>query len=379
MARSLLKSNNSIILATESPAFSTGNQTGVLYAGVVGSSFDFNVERQTAKQIGSQELSYNTMVRQPDISFSTQYIFLPFMLNEQIFGLSSDPSAPYALSALEDNSVNFCYVNHPDEGFDAIDEYLEASPDFSGYEAISIGNAYLTNYSVNYDVGSLPVANASFVASNIKYETITGQQIESPAINLQSGNNNDVGNIVFSGFDNIPNKADFSVVRPDLIDLSLQNLQVGGQNLSGYHFVQGVDMSIDFERTSLYGFGSDYVYNRKLKYPAKGTISVSSLVSGFDEGQASGILANESGYNFDIFFEDYTQTYSGKFIIEDARLNGYSYSMSVNGEMSFDASFDFEITQNKGLKISGHNVSTDDVWNSINEIWSFVDEIWSES
>lgn len=377
MARNVLKSNNSIIFATESPAFSTGDKTGVLCVGVVGSSFDFNLERQTAKQIGSQELSYNTMVRQPDISFSTQYAFLPLMLNEQIFGLSSDSSAPYALSALEDNSVNFSYVNHPDEGFNAIDEYLEVSPDFSGYEAISIGNAYLTNYSVNYAVGNLPVANASFVASNIKYETITGKQIESPAINLQSGNNDNVGDIVFSGFDNTPNKADFRVVRPDLVDLSLQNLQVGGQNLSGYHFIQNMDMSIDFERTSLYGFGSDYVYNRKLQYPAKGTISISSLVSGFDEGQASGILANESGYDFEIFFQDYTQADSGKFIIEDARLNGYNYSMRVNGEMSFDVSFDFEVTQTKGLRISGHDISTDDMWNGINEIWSFIDEVWS--
>jgi hypothetical protein len=379
MARNILKSNNSIILATESPAFSTGDQSGILFGGVVGSSFDFNIDRQTAKQIGSQELSYNTMVRQPDVTFSTEYIFIPLLFNEQIFGLSSDSSAPYAASGLEDVSVNFCYLNHPDQGFDAIDQYFDATPDFSGYEAISIGNAYLTSYSVDYAIGSLPIAKASFDASNIKYETVTGSSIQSPAINLQSGNNNQVGDIIISGFDDLPNRFNIDAIRPDAISLSLQNLQVGGQNLSGYHFVQNLNMSLDLERTPLYGFGSDYVYERKLQYPILGNISISSLVSGFEAGEASGILPNESGYNFEVGFEDYKGSYTGKFIIEDARLNSYSYSMDVNNQMSFDASFSFEVTENKGLRISGYNSLSDDAWSLIPDMWSFVEEIWSEA
>ena len=39
--------------------------------------------------------------------------------------------------------------------------------------------------------------------------------------------------------------------------------------------------------------------------------------------------------------------------IEDAKLTSYNYSMNVNGTMSYDASFDFEVTQSKGLKVSG--------------------------
>lgn len=373
MARNILKSNNSIILATESPAFSTGDQSGILFGGVVGSSFDFNIDRQTAKQVGSQELSYNTMVRQPDVTFSTEYIFVPVMFNEELFGFAINEFSPYAASGLEDVSVNFCYLNHPNEGFDGVDEYFDATPDFSGYEAISIGNAYLTSYSVDYAIGSLPIARASFDASNIKYETVTGSSIQSPAINLQSGNNNQVGDIIISGFDDAPSRFNINAVRPDAISLSLQNLQVGGQNLSGYHFVQNLNMSLDLERTPLYGFGSDYVYERKLQYPILGSISINSLVSGFEAGQASGILANESGYNFDIGFEDYKGSYAGKFIIEDARLNSYSYSMGVNDQMSFDASFSFEVTENKGLRISG---VSDLAWSFIAEFWSGMEDFW---
>jgi hypothetical protein len=231
----------------------------------------------------------------------------------------------------------------------------------------------LTSYSVDYAIGSLPIAKASFDASNIKYETVTGSSIQSPAINLQSGNNNQVGDIIISGFDDAPSRFNINAVRPDAISLSLQNLQVGGQNLSGYHFVQNLNMSLDLERTPLYGFGSDYVYERKLQYPILGNISINSLVSGFEAGQASGILANESGYNFDIGFEDYKGSYAGKFIIEDARLNSYSYSMGVNDQMSFDASFSFEVTENKGLRISG---VSDLAWSFIAEFWSGMEELW---
>jgi hypothetical protein len=139
-------------------------------------------------------------------------------------------------------------------------------------------------------------------------------------------------------------------------------------------------MDLDLARVPLYGLGSDYVYDRKLEYPIRGSLSVSSLVSGFDAGQASGILKNESGYYFEIEFTDKTRDYSGKFIIEDAKLESYSYSMAVNQSMSFDASFSFEVNENKGFKISGYNIPDDPalIWNTAIDVWYYMGEIWSE-
>ena len=39
--------------------------------------------------------------------------------------------------------------------------------------------------------------------------------------------------------------------------------------------------------------------------------------------------------------------------IEDAKLGSYNYGMAVNDHMTFDAEFSFEVTETKGLKISG--------------------------
>jgi hypothetical protein len=206
MARNILKSNNSVLFVSPSPAFTTGDVDSILCAGVVNSSFEFNLDRQAVKQVGSQNYAYNNINRHPDIKFDNEYIFGAQLLNERVLGFQISEDAPYSFSGMTDKSYNFFYLNHPDQGYDGLDEYSSPAADWSGYEAVSIGNAYLTKYSVAYAVNSLPTVKTSFEASNIKYEIMTGNFIESPAINLSSGNNNQVGDIQFTGWYDVPSR-----------------------------------------------------------------------------------------------------------------------------------------------------------------------------
>ena len=78
---------------------------------------------------------------------------------------------------------------------------------------------------------------------------------------------------------------------------------------------------------------------------------MSSQVSGFESGAMTGVLNSDELYQFDLTLEA-----SGKsmvYRIEDAKLGSYNYSMDINGRMNFDADFSFEVTQEKGLKLSG--------------------------
>ena len=49
MPRNVLKSNNSIMLITESPSFSTETKTGILFGGVTSTDFSFDLDRLSAK------------------------------------------------------------------------------------------------------------------------------------------------------------------------------------------------------------------------------------------------------------------------------------------------------------------------------------------
>ena len=110
-------------------------------------------------------------------------------------------------------------------------------------------------------------------------------------------------------------------------------------------------MNVNLPRVSNYGLGNDFAYGRQAQLPAEGTFEVSSLVSGLDSGVLTGVLNNDESYDFQLVLA----SGSKKMIyqIEDAKLNSYNYGMSVSQNMTFDASFSFNVTETHGLKLSG--------------------------
>ena len=185
----------------------------------------------------------------------------------------------------------------------------------------------------------------------MEFQDATGNSMASVAINLESGNNNNVGRCSFN-FSNGSKSPPLVHPVDGGSEVTMQNLQVGGQVLSGIHYLQSVNLNISLPRISSYGLGSDYAYNRKLQLPAQGSFTASSLVSGFEEGEISGVLPNESSYAFDVVLQS---TGSDKVIyrVEGAKLESYSYGMPVNDQMTFDSTFSFSVNEDGGLLISG--------------------------
>jgi hypothetical protein len=379
MSKVVLKSNNSLMAITPSPAFSTSNQTAFLFGGVIDSNFSFKLDRQSLTQLGSQEYIANHVNRHPDVEFNITYLFNPLLLNERSMGMLVTSTGTSSLfSNFRNRSNNFVYLIAPDQENDALEVYSSSTRTFNGFEAVSIGNAFLRSYSVEYAIGKIPTVQASFIGSNIKFEKLTADTIQSPAIDLQAGGNFGVGNIAFANGIDESFRITPSISRPDNIQVSLQNLQVGGQSLSGAHIVQSLSLSLDIQREDLYGLGSNYVRNRKLKFPIIGNINVSSLVSGFNSGTASGLINNESGYDFEIEFKSYDDNYSGKYIVQNAKLENYSYSIPLNGISTFDASFSFSATETSGIKAAGPTdfSFSEQTWAISQQIWSGVNEDW---
>jgi hypothetical protein len=194
-------------------------------------------------------------------------------------------------------------------------------------------------------------------------DSLTGQTITIPAINLISGNASGAGLLKLTGlkdsftgyvnsvFDTTPNVYNMPVVSPQNVDVILENLQVGGYPLVSGALIQSLDISIPFERTSLYGLGSNYVYGRKLQLPLRATVNLSAIVEDFNSGDASGLHVAEEKYDFQIKFSDQKRTTSGAFNFHDARVNSLSYSLDIDGNMQFSASYSIEITSSTGLTI----------------------------
>ena len=357
MPRNIIKSDNAIVaVSTGTEAFSTVTEDMNLFNAVQNTSFAIAIEHQPSKQIGTQDFSLNDVFIQPDVELSFSYYPEPKLENEVhgnfIKTVDSYNNSIQAFSGTLENNTNFYLLNNPDQGLGTLNliNLNGAATNLNGWESASFGNCFLTSYGLTYGVDSLPTVTTSYICSNMKFEGLTGTSMVPPSVNLESGNAKDVGRARFAFVTGTKSPV---LVNPKNSDstITLQNLQAGGQNLSGIHFVQSLDLSVSLQRTSSYGLGSDYAYNRKAQMPAQGTFNVSSLVSGYDDGTISGILANETDYTFDLVLDG-----SGKdmsYSIDGAKLESFNYSLPVNGIMTFNASFTFEVTEKRGLRLSG--------------------------
>ena len=368
MARRYTKRNNAVIAAQDTTvAFSTANQSLKLY--LMSQNFNYSVSfpTQKLKQLGAEDPAFQETFSQPDVNLNISYIPEPNCSNE-VMGRFIDTTSNWTsqfknMFDVEDqySATNLYVLVGDDQGGDFLDKIeFYSSLNLSGDSALAFGNCYPTSYSLSYGVGTMPVVSTSYICSNMVFDPLTGTHMEMPAINLTGGNNDGVGYCDFTFATSLGSDAaekSPAVINPTNSNSSvtLENLQVGGQNLSGVHYIQSVDMSVDLPRVSSYGLGNDYSYNRKPQFPAQGSFSVSSLVSGMDSGSITGVLSNNEDYSFQLILSSTPAYASPKMIyeIEGAKLESVSYEMPLNGLMSFNASFSFAVTKDKGLRLSG--------------------------
>ena len=364
MSKFIFKSNSAILATSPSPAWTTTEQSGYFVPLVQGSEISVSVDRQTSKQVGSQQYALDSVVRAPNVSFNVDYLFSPHLINEYLLGLSpASGSGRSVASGMSTRDQNFYLIINDRDSEDLLPSFTGASPrtNFSGMTCAAIGNCFLNNYSVGFQVGGLPTASASFSASNLQMTNLTGSNVSIPAINLASGNNSGSGFLNFSnlqtslsGYSSQFNKNELNIFRPQVaspqnVSAQLENLQMGGAVLVSGAIIQSVNLSVPFERTDLYGLGSNHVYGRKLQLPIRASVDVSAIVDQFSSGNLHLLNRAEETYDFDIIFADQRQTASGKFEIRGAKINSFSHSMTVNNRIEFSANYSVEVTDASGL------------------------------
>jgi hypothetical protein len=386
MNKTILRRNSALIATSTSPSWKTGEESGFFLPLVQSSQVSLSLDRQSSKQIGSQMYAIDDTVRSPDVSFNMEYLFSPYMVNEYLMGIYDSKSTPASITTQQSNRSQNFYVLMDDKQGNEILDYFSKQPEksgFSGLSCMSIGNCYLSNYSLDFSIGSIPTAKMSFVGSNIKMDNLTGNVISIPSINLQSGNTSGAGFLDFGKFKNsfsgfldeanidAPSIYKLPVVSPADVNVTLQNLQFGGCEIASNALVQSLGISIPFDREASYGLGSNYVYNRALKMPTRASIDISVIVENFNTGNLSQLTSEESLYDFKIEFSDRQETAKAAFNFKSARLNSSSYSLS-NGYMEFTASYSVEITDLGGLQINSFTK-----WSELNEEWQNIVFAWS--
>jgi hypothetical protein len=136
-------------------------------------------------------------------------------------------------------------------------------------------------------------------------------------------------------------------------------------------------LDLDLARTDLYGLGSNYVYDRKLEFPANGQVQISCLVSGIDSGNFNSMLTGENNYSLEVSFTDIVKLNTGFYKIEGAKLDSVNYAMQVNGEMSFNAAFSFQANETGGFFTKREIYLQTPIWRNISDLWQSININWN--
>ena len=363
--RVTLKSANTAVIVGDSPAFKTSVESGFVFAGVNSASYGFSNVRAELGQLGSQGFEKENIVRQPDVTLTMSYGFTPTFANEELIGMNYnlDSKPQFSITKnLDGASNNFYFYNHPEQGFDGL-EYIKNGEFPNGGEVVSIGNAYLTSYNMNFAVGSFPTVDLEFDCSNIKIENYFSQTVESPAINLESGNNIGVGSIDLLNVNYLEprkfgdiydlDRTKIETILPHDINIEMDNLVIGGQKLElQNHRINQFSVSLPIDRANLYRLGSDYVCDREVQYPINGKLSMSSFVTNLEAGFISGLVEGDQISNLRIISSDCRKQITSQFYFEELKLENINYQTLVNEQTNYELEFSFQITEEKGFKIA---------------------------
>lgn len=382
MNKQILKSDSSFMIIGKSPAWNpTNNESGRIFSLTQTVNFDFSSTRQGNKQLGYQNYSTDQEHLTPEVNLGIDYYFSPYLNNEILMGFNpSGLQNKTAILDIKNKNHNFYFLSNEKDSSEGFTEVGKASgiQNWTGAEAISFGNCYLSNYNLSAGLGQVTRVSTKFKASNITAESLktgvgsTRQFIKSPALDPYSGQLSTGPNYYYLGLivtggnvtGDIEGRNDLNppVALPYKSLVSINSADIANSGISPLRnfnnlILQSCNIDLNFDRVDLYKFGNNSVCDRKLQFPINGSIQIESLVSGFNTNVPNDLLKKgspilndvENTYDIDLSFSNLASSVTGFYNFKGAQLNSLSYQSQVNEIYKMSASFSVEITEQKGF------------------------------
>jgi hypothetical protein len=347
---------------------------------VQSANYSFTINRQDVNQYGQLGRIDSIILDSPTVSLDCSY-YLTDGENERLLGFNVngvDSCVSGRLLADESEGQNF-FILTTKEGEDAIANDLSPNADMS---VIALGNGFLSDYSVDLSVGSLPTASVSIEGFNIKSDVGT-TGLEIPSISPFDGTRLvDYQNRLYS----IPTAvkstatgvggAAESALRPgditlDLADAGLISSQVGGASAKTSAHVQSCSISVPLSRTVLERLGSSFGYTRVVDFPVNASLTINALVADLKTGSLLDRIYEEDtdasssrfglakAHNLSITLKNPTanaalpggtSTDAMVFTLKNAVLESESFSSSIGSNKSVDLTFSTQIAGPQDLE-----------------------------
>lgn len=316
---------------------------------VQSANYSFSISRQDINQYGQLGRIDSLVLEAPTVSVDFSY-YLGDGWNEMAlgFGESNDFTVGFASGHMTATSGKNLYILASEEGVDVVDTTTPQS-------VIGIGNAYLTDYTLDASVGSIPTVSVTMEAANINgitgptFSTNKYTGISTPAINQADG---------AKRTDNIElpqattGVGSVTALRPGDITVTFGSAESDAQdgpivdisdNADGAH-IQSISLSLAMSRSPLERLGSRFPFARTVDFPVNATMNVSAIVNDITAANLADIIDNQNGVTIQVTFKDRDQTTAkSSFKLLNAKLDSESFSSSIGSNKTVDLTFSTQI------------------------------------
>jgi hypothetical protein len=306
-------------------------------------SFDSDYQRslQDINQFGNLAAIDRLDAEAPTASANLSY-YVTDGLNEKLIGLSV-PNNSLSIAALsgilkKETDEKNLYLLVVSEGSDA-SSYGGA---VSG--VVGIGNSYLTSYSLEVAVGSIPTATAGFEALNARFYQDADGANAVPAVNPVNGV--PITNAYFTLPQHVTNAygAQPTALLPGDATFTVQGV-VGFDNADLK--VQSATFSFDLSRTPQNKLGSKFSYSREIDFPVNATLSVEAELGDLANGNFADLLCSTGSYDLSLFLKKQNCSGNGagalQILMKGAKLISQSINTAIGDNGTLSAEFEAPI------------------------------------
>lgn len=341
---------------------STGSGDHFQLKRVQSANYNFNIARQDVNQYGQLARIDSIVLETPTVGLDFTY-YVTDGKNERALGfyVQTGAAAPgqFPSGHVQDGTGRNFYIVTTAEGSD-----LNAETTLSGKSAIGVGNAYLTNYTLDVAVGSIPTASVSFEGSNMNAFTFTGNNSGSGAgIVPQSGNSLNLGVVLASPSNQTGSAVDgeVSALRPGDVIISFAGFTgtgVGGfTKLEDLH-VQSASLSLPLGRTPIQQLGTKFAFARTVDFPIVSTLTVNGVQAETSQGSLVDLIESNPKRDITISIKKPgTNNVAISYTISQAQLDSIGFSSSIGANKTVDLTFSSQIgganDATNGIKVSG--------------------------
>ena len=362
-----MASRNRVIYQSEglfvsSNAASTGKAAHEQLNRVQSANYSFTINRQDINQFGDLARIDSIVLDPPTVSLDFSY-YLSDGFNERALGFfvqnshtgagygrdiiaGSETEGNFASGHLTANSGSNFFIATSPEGIDL--NQINAGEQIDGSDTIiGIGNCYLSDYSVDLSVGSLPTVSVTVEGANMNSVVPAADggsfEFQGPAIDQEAGTKltpvvelpNPTQDGGITGIDSGPA---ITALRPGDVSVNLNNID--GESLitlsgDGNAHVQSCSISLPLSRTPIDRLGSRFPFAREVDFPVNASMNISAIVNNAHAQNLADIL--QSGVqSATVTVNDKNDKPAIQYIMKGLKIDSQSFSSSIGANKSVD-------------------------------------------